>query len=53
VAATLGGLSANASMIRSYCAPTDSESGWSNTECSRVRTHGPEDFGVIAIRLVA
>ena len=39
-------------MIRSYWAPTDSASGWSNTECNRVRTHGQDAFGVIAIRLV-
>ena len=39
--ATFGSLSASASMIRSYWAPTDSASGWSNTECSRVRTPRP------------
>lgn len=45
-------LSSRASMIRSYCAATDSASGGSNTECSRVRTQGHDDFGVTAIRLV-
>lgn len=27
-------------------------SGWSKTECNKVRTHGRDDFGVTAIRLV-
>ena len=35
-----------------YWAATDSASGWSNTECSSVRTHGHDAFGVIAIRFV-
>jgi hypothetical protein len=43
--ATLGNLSVSASMIRSYWAATDSASRWPNTECSRMRTHGYEDYG--------
>jgi Thiamine pyrophosphate enzyme, N-terminal TPP binding domain len=39
---TFGSLSDSASMTRSYWAATESASGWSNTECSRLRTHGPE-----------
>ena len=50
--ATLGSLSDSASMTRSYWATTDSASGWSKMECSRVRTHGQDDFGVTVIRLV-
>lgn len=50
--AVLGSLSSNASIIRSYCAATDSESGWSNNECSNVLTHGQDAFGVTAMRFV-
>lgn len=50
--ATLGSLSANASIFRSYYAATDSLPGCSNTEGNRVRTHGHDAFGVIAIKLV-
>lgn len=42
-----------ASIIRSYCAATDCASGWLNPERSSVLTHGHEDFGVMAMRLVA
>ncbi len=38
-----GWLSLSASMIRSYWAENDFASGWSNTECSRLRPHGQEN----------
>jgi len=43
--ATFGSLSVSASSTRSYWATTDSASGWSKMECSRVRTQGQDDFG--------
>jgi hypothetical protein len=51
--ATLGSLSASASSTRAYWTTTDSASGWSKMECTRVRTQGQEDFGVTDIRLAA
>jgi hypothetical protein len=40
-------------MSRSYWACTLAASGWSQAECSRVRTHGQDAFGVTDIKLAA
>ena len=40
-------------MTRSNCAATAFASTWSWTECSMVRTHGQDDFGVMAIGFTA
>ena len=48
-----GSLCSSASRTRSNWACTDSLSGWSNTVCSSVFTHGHELFGVADIRFAA
>jgi hypothetical protein len=48
-----GSLCSRASRTRSNWALTDSLSGWSNTVCSSVFTHGHELFGVTDIRFAA